>query len=60
MKPLRVKMTDELVKVYGMDEKMDCIEVDEQVIANTDLTLFHSDDYVDILRELSIDNKDRY
>ena len=50
MKPLRIKMTDTLVKCYGMDKKMENLEVDEEFIQKVDLSLFHSDDYVDCLK----------
>jgi acetoin utilization deacetylase AcuC-like enzyme len=60
MKPLRIKMTDTLVKSYGMDQKMTQIEVREEYVQDVDLTLFHSDDYVDCLRNLSIAKKDHY
>lgn len=34
------------------------MEVDENYVREVDLTLFHSDDYVDCLRTLSIATKD--
>ena len=49
MKPLRIKMTDTLVKCYDMDSKLESMAVDEDFVKNVDLTLFHSDDYVDCL-----------
>jgi acetoin utilization deacetylase AcuC-like enzyme len=54
MKPLRIKMTDTLVKCYEMDKMMDSILVNEDFVADVDLTQFHSDDYVDCLRNMSI------
>jgi histone deacetylase 1/2 len=60
MKPFRVKMTDTLVKSYGMHEKLENIEVDEDFIENVDLTKFHSDDYIDCLRNISIAKKHEY
>jgi histone deacetylase 1/2 len=60
MKPFRVKMTDTLVKCYGMDRKMENMKVDEDFIEQVDLTKFHSDDYVDCLRNISIANKNDY
>jgi hypothetical protein len=58
MKPLRIKMTDTLVKCYQMDKKMQSIPVDEGFINEVDLTTFHSDDYVDCLRHMSVAKKE--
>ncbi len=60
MKPFRIKMTDSLIKSYDMHKKMEQIEVDEEFIHNVDLTKFHSDDYVDCLRSMSIANREKY
>lgn len=60
MKPFRVKMTDALIKSYGLHEKLENIEVDEDFIENVDLTKFHSDDYIDCLRNISIAKKHDY
>jgi histone deacetylase 1/2 len=60
MKPFRIKMTDSLVKSYGLDQKMDKLQVDEEFVESVDLTKFHSDDYVDCLRSMTIANKDQY
>ena len=53
MKPLRVKMTDSLIKEYSLHEKMDNVQIDEDFISEVDFTLFHSDDYVDCLKQVS-------
>ena len=55
MKPLRVKMTDTLVKCYGMDKHMMNLKVDEDYVAGVDFTLFHSDDYVDCIKNVTMD-----
>ena len=60
MKPLRVKMTDTLIKEYDLHRKMDPIEVDQAYINNVDLSTFHSDDYVDCLKHITVDQKERY
>jgi histone deacetylase 1/2 len=60
MKPFRIKMTDSLIKSYDMHKKLEQIEVDEEFIHNVDLTKFHSDDYVDCLRSMSIANREKY
>lgn len=60
IKPLRIKMTDTLIKAYKMDEKMNLLAVDEDFVQSTDLTLFHSDDYIDCLKTISIDQQEKY
>ena len=50
IKPLRIKMTDTLIREYGMDKHMENLKVDEEYVSEVDFTLFHSDDYVDCLR----------
>jgi hypothetical protein len=60
MKPFRVKMTDELIKAYGIDEKMKRMHVEQDFIDNVDFTVFHSDDYVDVLKNLVPEDKDKY
>jgi len=60
MKPFRIKMTDSLIRSYDLDKKMEAIQVDEAFIETVDLTKFHSDDYVDCLRSISIKNKEKY
>ena len=60
IKPLRIKMTDTLIKGYRMDEKMKTLAVDEDFVQATDLTVFHSDDYIDCLKNISVDQQDKY
>lgn len=60
MKPFRVKMTDELIKAYGMDTLMKPLVVEPEFIENVDFTVFHSDDYVDVLKCLTPENKDLF
>ena len=55
MKPLRIKMTDTLIRVYDMLDKMEQISVDNAYIDQVDLTNFHSDDYVDCLKSITVD-----
>ena len=55
MKPLRIKMTDTLIKEYDLERRMDKIGVDQDYINNVDLSIFHSDDYVDCLKHITVD-----
>ena len=36
------------------------MEVEPEFIENVDFTVYHSDDYVDVLKNLTLDNKDLY
>lgn len=58
MKPLRVRMTDELIRAYGLDKQMKTMDIEPEFIENVDFTLFHSDDYVDVLKTVTPENKD--
>ena len=60
MKPFRVKMTNEMIKAYGMDKMMKPMEIDQSFIETVDFTLFHSDDYIDILKTLNPENRELY
>lgn len=60
MKPFRVRMTDQMIGAYGMHDYMKPMTVEPEFIENVDFTVFHSDDYVDVLKNLTLDNKDLY
>lgn len=60
MKPFRVRMTNELICAYGMDKLMKRMEIEPEYIENIDLTLYHSDDYIDVLKNITLENKDLY
>jgi len=58
MKPLRVKITHELIKGYGLNEKLIEMNPDihTELINSIDFTKFHSDEYIDFLSRVSPDN----
>jgi histone deacetylase 1/2 len=60
MKPFRVRMTNELICAYGLDKQMKRMEIEQEYIENVDFTLFHSDDYIDVLKNITLENKDLY
>jgi len=60
MKPLRIKMTDTLIREYDLLSKMTPIGLDTDYINQVDLTIFHSDDYVDCLKNITVEHKERY
>ena len=53
-------MADTLIREYGLLDRMKTIDVDQDFVRQTDLTTFHSDDYVDCLKHISPDNKERF
>ena len=60
MKPFRIRMTDEMIKAYGMDKSLIPMEIEQEFIKNVDFTIFHSDDYVDVLKNLTPEKRDLY
>ena len=60
MKPFRIRMTDELINAYKLNEEMEHIPLDPDYVEAVDFTLFHSDDYVDVLKHIRVDNKEHY
>lgn len=60
MKPFRVRMTDELINVYGLDKKLNKIELDKEYIENVDFTMFHSDDYIDFMKTITPETREQY
>lgn len=58
MKPHRVRMTHNLVVNYGLYRKMDVFR--PKLVTAGQLTLFHSDDYINFLRMITPDNMGDY
>lgn len=58
MKPHRVRMTDEIVKSYNLNDKMFDINPNyyPDIVDTVDFTKFHSDEYVDFLKNVSPEN----
>jgi len=54
MKPHRIRMTHNLLINYGLYDKMDIFKPHR--CDDKELTIFHSDDYVDFLRNIAPDN----
>jgi histone deacetylase 1/2 len=62
MKPLRVAMTNELVKSYGLYDKLDVYDndfCDTHLKDDIDqvMTKFHSDDYIELIKQVTPENK---
>ncbi len=60
MKPFRVRMTDEMIRAYEMDKKMTRMHIEQEFIEGVDFSVFHSDDYVDVLKNLTLENRELY
>ncbi|CAG8655756.1 180_t:CDS:10, partial [Acaulospora morrowiae] len=56
MKPLRVRMTHNLVTKYGLCKKMEIFRPKPSTIE--ELTQFHTDDYINFLGRVTADNMD--
>jgi histone deacetylase 1/2 len=46
MRPLRMKITDTLLRVYGLDKEMMCFDSSFYTIPDSVLTEFHSEEYI--------------
>jgi acetoin utilization deacetylase AcuC-like enzyme len=60
MKPFRVRMTHELIKSYRLDEYMVDLDMPEHYYEQMDMSTFHSDDYLELLRNLTPENQSEY
>ena len=58
MKPHRVRMTHNLVVNYGLYRKMEVFR--PKLVSASQLTKFHSDDYINFLRMITPDNMSDY
>ena len=46
MRPLRMKITDTMLRVYGLDKEMMCFDSSFYGIEDSVLTEFHSEEYI--------------
>ncbi len=58
MKPHRIRMAHQLVLNYGLYKKMEVFR--PQLITDRQMTVFHTDDYIDFLRKVTPDNQFQY
>ena len=58
MKPHRVRMTHNLVVNYGLYRQMDVFR--PKPVSATQMTRFHSDDYIELLKHISPENQADY
>ena len=60
MWPLRMKITDELVKSYEMDKLMECYDSSDLEISDEVFYSFHSEEYIDLLKNINEKNIGMY
>jgi len=60
MKPLRVAMADELIQKYGLYPKMKIYDKNFINVTDEDLTVFHSSEYIELIKNISTENKALY
>lgn len=65
MKPFRATMTYELLKVYDVLPKMDVVDIDfahsvNRAATEEVMTTFHSDEYIDLIKSVTPENKQQY
>ena len=60
MKPFRIRMTHELIKSYHLDDHMVDITLPDGYFDEIDMSTFHSDDYIELLKNISPDTQDQY
>lgn len=56
MKPLRIKMANDLIVGYGLDKKMEVIRAKRS--SPFEMTRFHTDEYIDFLQRVSPETAD--
>ena len=55
MRPLRMKITDELIDVYGLKSQMQCSDSLALDMPDTIFYNFHSEEYIDLLKNINDD-----
>lgn len=60
MRPLRMKITDELIKTYEMDKLMECYDQSDLEISDEVFYSFHSEEYIDLLKNINEKNIGMY
>ena len=60
MKPFRVRMTHELIRAYDVLDWMVDIDLPDGYLDEIDMTTFHADDYIELLRNISPENQADY
>jgi histone deacetylase 1/2 len=53
MKPFRIRMTHELITSYELDDYMVDIDIPDNYLDEIDMSTFHSDDYIELLKNIS-------
>ena len=56
MRPFRIKMTDEMIRAYSLREHMKCFNADVFTLDENVFYEFHSEEYVDLLKNITEDS----
>ena len=56
MKPFRIRLTHVLIKSYELLDYMVDIDLPDGYFDQIDMTTFHSDDYIELLKNISPEN----
>ncbi|MBI3950324.1 MAG: acetoin utilization protein AcuC [Acidobacteria bacterium] len=52
MRPIRLKLTHDLLQAYGLFERPDILKLTPQSANESEVALFHREDYIAVLREI--------
>jgi len=55
-----MKITDELIKVYDLHNKMQCFDSIYYDVSDEEITKYHSDEYLDLLKNINEQNFHHY
>jgi histone deacetylase 1/2 len=60
MKPFRIRMAHELIKSYNLIDHMVDIDLPDGYFDEIDMSTFHSDDYIELLRNITPETQAEY
>ena len=60
MKPFRIRMTHELIRSYDLLDYMVDIDLPDGYFDQIDMSSFHSDDYIELLKNISPETQTDY
>ena len=60
MRPLWIKITDELIKSYDMHKLMECYDQNDLELSDEAFYSFHSEEYIDLLKNINEKNIGMY
>ncbi|KAJ6241921.1 histone deacetylase 2 [Anaeramoeba flamelloides] len=60
MKPHRIRMANELIKIYGLHNKMQIFSPKIEQFGVREMTKFHSDEYIKFLKRITPETQDQF